>query len=224
MKYAPYSFSKLSTHDQCARKFKYQYIDKLPQEDRDITPLIKGGAVHSILENYPEPSTHKMAERYQYIADKFIQSEIGQKYMTRESVREHSFALTEKLEPTTYGDKEAIFRGHIDYICLDEDCINLIDWKTGKYVDEVHQNFNQLLFYAIYFFYSYPKIDNIRLSYVYIEHDLENTLLLERKYLDKYVDAMLDMMEKTEKDTVFEKNKTKLCDWCPYKNYCDNSI
>lgn len=223
MKYAPYSFSKLNTHNQCPRRFKYQYIDKIPQEERDVTPLLKGGAVHSILENFPEPSKHKLSEKYQYIVDNFMKSDIGQKYLTRDSVREHSFAITDKLEPTNYGNKESIFRGHIDYICLDNDCINLIDWKTGKYREEKYQDFNQLLFYAIYFFYSYPNVNNIRISYVYVEHDLENSITLERQYLNNYVNSLLEMIEKTETDTEFEKNKTELCEYCPYKNHCSNS-
>ena len=164
-----------------------------------------------------------MAEKYQYIADKFILSPLGQKYMTRDSVREHSFGITSKLEPTTYGDKEAIFRGHIDYVGVENDYIVLVDWKTGKYKDEKNQDFNQLLFYAIYFFYSYPKINNIKLSYVYVEHNLENTIILERKYLDNYINDLISLIEETENDVEFKKNETNLCEWCPYKEYCSNS-
>lgn len=151
MKYTPYSFSKLNTHKQCGRRFKYQYIDKIPQEDTDRTPLIKGGAIHSILEKYPEPSTHKMAEKYQDIADRFIVSTIGQKYMTNNSVREHSFGLTSSFKPTTYSDKEAIFRGHIDYICLEEMFVeeiievdDITEIPSGYEVVEVIENWRIL--------------------------------------------------------------------------------
>lgn len=123
MKYAPYSFSKLATHKHCNRKFKYNYIDKAPKDKTDMTALLKGGAVHSILEHYPNESTHKLAPKYQHIVDNFICTTLGEKYLNQESIREFSFGLTKQLTPTTYSDKEALFRGFIDFICTIEDTL-----------------------------------------------------------------------------------------------------
>lgn len=115
----PYSFSKLSTHVQCPRKYKYAYIDKAPEDqDVDITALLKGRAVHSIIENYPNKSTHAWAPKYQHIADKFFRTSLAKKYLTIPSTREHKFGISKKLEPTEYNDKEALFRGLIDYITI----------------------------------------------------------------------------------------------------------
>ena len=62
-KFAPYSFSKINMHKQCNRKFKYGYIVKAKREQQDRTALLKGGAVHSILEKHPEESTHKLERK-----------------------------------------------------------------------------------------------------------------------------------------------------------------
>lgn len=223
MKYTPYSFSKLSTHKHCNRKFKYNYIDKAPKDRIDMTALLKGGAVHSILEHYPESSTHKLAPKYQHIADKFIATNLGEKYLSHDSIREFNFGLTKELTPTTYSDKEALFRGSIDFICTIDDVLHLIDWKTGKYKEPKWQQYDQLMFYGIYFFQRYENIDTIKISYVYIEHeDHENAITLERQYIDTYVSELLELVNATENDIDFIKNPGPLCNWCEFKSHCNN--
>lgn len=225
MKYAPYSFSKLSTHNQCNRKFRYSYIDKAPQDNTDMTALLKGGAVHSIIEHYPNDSNHKLAEKYQHVADKFISTNLGQKYLTEKSIREFKFGLSNKLEPTGYSDKDALFRGSVDFICTIDNVLHLIDWKTGKLKDQKWQEYTQLMFYGIYFFQRYPKIDTIRISYVYVEHeDMENDLVLERQYLRRYIQELTEMIKKVEEDQTFPKNETKLCEWCSFRTHCSGDF
>ena len=223
MKYSPYSFSKLSTHKQCNRKFKYNYIDKAPQDKKDMTALLKGGAVHSILEHYPYQSTHKLAPQYQHIADKFIETKLGKLYLTQNSIKEYDFGLTNKLIPTTYSDKEALFRGSIDFICTIDKTLYLCDWKTGKYKDEKWQLYDQLMFYAIYFFQKYENINTINISYVYVEHEnMENTMILERQYLDTYIQELVELILNVEHDEDFKKTISPLCNYCEFKTHCDN--
>jgi len=224
MEYLPYSFSKLAVYKDCPKRFFYNYIEKAPQDHMDRTALIKGGAIHSIFEKYPEKSTHKHAERYQHIANKFINSELGQHYLFRESTREYDFGLTRDFKPTKYSDKTGLFRGSIDYICIIDGVLHLIDWKSGKYVQLRWQSFDQLSFYAIYFFMVYPNIDKIKLAYVYIEHGLQNDILLERKYLDNYIDGLMELINNLEKEEDFDKNPSRLCSWCPFQSHCKDDI
>ncbi len=224
MKYSPYSFSKINTYS-CNRKFKYNYIDKVKQQPQNMEPLLKGGAVHHILEHHPEKSTHKLAPKYQHIADKFLKSKLGLKYLSKDSIREFDFGLTKELTPTEYKDKDALFRGSIDFMYNDGEKLVIIDWKSGKIKDQKWQDYTQLNWYAIYFFQKYPKLNQILISYVYIEHDnYENPLLLDRKYLDNYINDLTSKIHNIEQDTEFSKNETKLCDWCNYQQHCINDI
>jgi len=188
----------------------------------DKTPLLKGVAIHSILENLPNKSTHKLAHKYQYIVDSFMESPLGTKYLSIDNSREFRFGLTKDLKPTEYKDKNAMFRGAIDLIGMDNDILYLCDWKSGKYKDQKYQNYDQLMFYAIYFFVKYPKVSNISISYVYVEHNIENSLLLSRDNLDVYVSQLSNQIISSETDVLFAKSYSKLCDWCPYKEHCDN--
>jgi len=96
----------------------------------------------------------------------------------------------------------------------------LIDWKTGKYKDPKWQDYDQLMYYAVYFFKRYPTIDKIKISFVYIEHHLENDMTLERKYLDRYINDLKDSINDIETDKEFEKNPSKLCEYCDFISTC----
>jgi len=224
MQNKPYSYSKLSIYKQCPRKYKYNYVYKLKRKPADRSALLKGGAVHSILESYPIQSTHPLASKIQYITDKFLKTELGFNYMNRSSTREYKFALNDKLEPIPY-TKEALFYGIIDYVCIVDDLLHLIDWKTGKYKDQKWQDYNQLMFYAIYFFKTFKDVNSIKISYVYVEHEnLENSIILERKYLDNYIRELNNMINNVETDTTFTKQESPLCDWCDFLDACGKNL
>jgi len=220
MKYAPYSYSRISVHEQCPRKFKYSYILKLPEENVDKTALFKGSALHNSLENYPGKGSHKLCEKYQPIIDDFLKTKY-KKYLDMPHISEEAIGLDENLNPCQYS-KKAMFRGKVDYFTVtDKKTILIADWKSGKYRDEKYQSYDQLMFYAIYFFKKYSKVNTIIIKYIYIEHNLDNSMKLERKYLDNYCNSLNKSINSAESSN-FEKKSSKLCDWCSYKNYCDN--
>lgn len=220
-RFAPYSFSRLATHKQCARKFKYNYVDKVPVEYTDRTALLKGGAVHSIIEFYPNPSSHKLAGKYKHIVDNFIRTKLGEKYLSKSSIREFDFGLTPDLNICEYSSKDALFRGSVDYVCVVDNVLHLIDWKTGKYKEQNWQSYDQLMFYAIYFFKRYPAINKIKISYVYVEHeDHENSLELTRDNLSNYVSELMGLITNVETDEHYNRNPSKLCGYCDFNKHC----
>jgi CRISPR/Cas system-associated exonuclease Cas4 (RecB family) len=94
---------------------------------------------------------------------------------------------------------------------------------SGKVIsakDERYQSYDQLMFYAIYFFIKYQNIMEIHISYLYVEHNLENSLVLERKYLNNYIKSLITDIKKIEETTEFNKNESKLCDFCGFNEIC----
>jgi CRISPR/Cas system-associated exonuclease Cas4 (RecB family) len=224
LKFAPYSFSRISTHKQCPRKFKYSYVDDVKVPFVYSEPLMKGGAVHHILEHHPELSTHKHQAKYQHIADKFLETDLAREIMMYERKVELDIGLTAELKPCAYGSKEAMFRGSIDCMFYNETTktMVLVDWKTGKLREPKWQSFDQLMYYAIYMFIKYPKLNNIMISYVFVEHEnAENNMSLARQYLRNYVTQLMGDIGAVEADIDYPKNATKLCDYCDYKSHCD---
>ncbi len=206
---------------QCPRKFKYSYIDKLPRKNTDKTALYKGLALHNILEKYPEVGTHKLTTKYQYIIDKFLKSKYIH-YLKRQSVKELGIGLSDTLEPMSYS-KKAMFRGYIDYFTIIDGVMHILDYKSGKLKEHKYQDFTQLMYYAIYMFKKYTKLDTIKLSYVYIEHDVDNSITLKRKYLHNYTKDLLTTIKEVE-ISEYNKTKTLLCKFCDYQDFCSKNI
>lgn len=223
MKFAPYSFSRISTYNTCPKKFDYQYNQKIKVPFVYSEALIKGGCVHHILENHPNVSTHKHQAKYQHIADKFLETDLGQHIFSYEHKREIDIGLTKDLELCDYKDKTAMFRGSVDCMAFDGTTMMLIDYKTGKLRDEKYTNYDQLSWYAIYFFIRYPKLENINISYVYVEH--ENQFKHKdytRDDLETLTKTLTDNINKIEQDENFEHNIGPLCNYCDFQDHCDN--
>jgi CRISPR/Cas system-associated exonuclease Cas4 (RecB family) len=219
--HAPYSYSRISTYQQCPLKFKFKYVDKVKVPFVYSEALIKGGTLHHILEHHPEKSTHKHQEKYQSVADEFINSDVGKDLLSRESKRELDIGLTKDLEPCEYSSKEAMFRGSVDYFTMKDDYLWIVDWKSGKEKDLKWQSFDQNMWYALYFFIMYGKLDKIKITYQYIEHNnADNSVIMERQYLLNYKTSLIDNINKIENDTEFKLKESALCPYCDFQDIC----
>lgn len=217
MKYSPYSFSKISCYQDCNRKFKYKYIDKIKVPINNEA-LVKGSKIHKILE-LEDFTNYNNDLEYKEIIDKFVNSDIGKDIFSKKSIKEYQIKLDSRINPCK---TDHIFVGYVDRI-NQSDILELIDYKTGKYKELHYQSFTQLIFYTIYFFRKYTNIDKIKIRYVYVEHCLENTLELERQYLDVYLDTFKKSIIEIETSEYYLKN-TKFCNWCEYKDLCDKDL
>jgi len=182
MKFAPYSPSKIGLHKQCPRKFKYRYIDRLPSEFIHSEATTKGHILHSLLEHYskslPEKikkiKTDRDIQRSEFYNkdlvkeciltyNKFIGTDLGKEIFSMTNIGNEVFgALDKKLKPTEYHAGNAMYRGKVDSIFVDNDekeiglvedipegyelietgttkriqlsnaVIHIIDWKTGR--------------------------------------------------------------------------------------------
>ena len=223
-----FSYSKISTYQQCPLKYKFQYIDKIPT--KPSIHLIKGSKIHKLLENF-ESFEYNPNTEYHDIVKSFMDSSLGIEILSKPSIREHQIKLNENLRADdSLTKKETRFIGYIDRINvyvettpLDETSKNveLIDFKTGKYKEPKYQDFQQLILYSIYMFDKY-EIDSILLRFVYVEHNLENSLLLNRSSTEIYRSQLQKDIETIESDTIFKKNQSPLCPWCDYQQICQN--
>ncbi len=58
-----------------------------------------------------------------------------------------------------------------------------------------------------------------------LQEELKNKILQLKKveYDQSKVDEFFKEIQILEKDNVYEKNETKLCDWCDFKEYCQSN-
>lgn len=232
MKYAPYSYSKISTYNSCPRKFKYMYIDKIPKEEKDDTPLRKGSFIHSLIEHNGDKNsipkkelpilTSKEEKEFTKIYNKFKNTELYKRYIETHGKHEVEFGIDKNLNTCGYFDEDCLVRGRIDYMCM-FDKLNIVDWKTGKVKPPQYQDGLQTLIYSLWAFQKFKKIRTVEVDYVYVEHIEKQEMLYDRKYINNYRKTLLKNIIEIEKDEVFEK-KPNLCDWCEYQQHCKKDI
>ena len=129
------------------------------------------------------------------------------------------------MKACSYYDKDALLRGSVDFICVKDNVLPLIDWNTGKPKDERFQEFEQLIFYSLYFFQTY-NIPKIVLSFVYIEsiddfgNGHENVLEITRESFEIYKKKIINKIINIEKSDNFLPKISKLCKFCEFNENC----
>lgn len=226
-KYSPYSFSKLNTYEMCPKRFKFRYIKKEKEGECDKSALIRGSAIHEMFENHQkgkEPKKSKYTADFKKAIERPQVKKIKKHLESPEKTcREVSFGMTKDFSPCEYKDKNALFRGKIDLVYIDNGVLNLADYKTGKAKDEKYQNYDQLLLYSIYFFQRYPSLEKLKISYVYVDQDVVNSLEVLRSFIETHKAHFLSIVNSIEADQEYIAKPSKLCHWCPYHKKCKES-
>ncbi len=234
MKYTPYSFSKMNTWLQCPRKFRYQYIDKIGTFESSIA-LDRGKFIHTLFEFEGNLEQVKNSGDYK----KVLKSGLMSKDNYRECIQiykdfkksklslwidskiqmfnELPIAMDKFLDTKDYNSPDVIFRGYVDKVIRDGDTLILIDYKTGKYKEDML--WDQLLYYGLTLFSQMP-FDKIILMNVFVEHIKFNKTILHRSDIKKYQKALLTNIKDIESDTSFDKNETQLCNFCQFQKTC----
>jgi CRISPR/Cas system-associated exonuclease Cas4 (RecB family) len=230
MKYAPYSFSKITTFIECQKKFDFSYVNKITIDREYIDPsyFIKGRFLHSYIANrlkggdgldigsYNIDENEKM-NLVDIAENTLIHEYVNFTYDFDCNLIEKQIFLGSKLEPVKI-KKEAAFVGYIDYIAFKEDLGIIIDWKTGKY--NKNPNFSQLELYAIWLFQHQVKLTEIDLIFFYVEHNALVNKTVTREDVEEMKNELTNAIDIIEHTKEFEINESKRCLRCQFYNTC----
>lgn len=231
-KLSRYSYSKISTYDDCHYKFKLKYIDRLKVEKLPIRALEKGKYIHKLIESYftlrllgdtinmktveemsIEDYPHNFPEevsRCISIFHSLINSDRFQKL----------FPVDACVYPEVEMEIPDIAVAYIDaYVEVSSDnSVILYDWKTGK---TTKYNGRQLAFYFLLLNHLRPEIKTVTIRYYLIEHDeiLEHTIDENSDIVLETKGWIIKTLEEIDKDTLYTKNMNN-CRFCEYKDYC----
>lgn len=236
-----FSHSRTECFENCPYKFKLRYIDKLetlPNFDDADNPLILGTALHHGLENNVEDAIAEYFSSYPIISDKHEYEALKLEYLIPKGKK--LIPINARFEVEIADDDN--FIGYIDLLVDNGDgTYDIYDFKYSNHVDKYLQS-RQLHLYKYFaekclkikvrklFFMFFPKIQ-IRQKKTEIEFQFRERLkeelqnaevqLIEVPYDKGKVDEYFEEIEKINDSTTFEKNQTRLCDWCEYQEYCE---
>jgi len=114
-------------------------------------------------------------------------------------------------------------KGYIDRLDKDDDGTwHIKDYKTTKSVK--HMKPFQLQTYGIYLLDAYPEIERFKGSYIMMRHDgMPLTYDFNREDVIKVKRDLLEKAQLILDEERWAPKPSPLCDWCDFKEVCQNS-
>lgn len=133
-KITSWSPSKLSAYEECPRKVKYKYIDKLPEPFDPDGPLARGQVIHESAEMYIAGRHTKLHDDLQNPKVKKLINMLKKDYKLKKVRVELELAFNQAWKPVGWLARDVYVRFKVDVLHLLKDgAANVIDWKTGKF-------------------------------------------------------------------------------------------
>lgn len=215
-KITSWSPSKLTCYEDCPRKAKYKYIDKLPEPSSPA--LERGTEIHGAAEMYVTGRTDKLHADLKNKKVKKLLSALRLAYKAKKVRTELELAFTKAWKMCHWLAPDVYCRFKIDVVhFLPGNAAHVIDWKTGKFKPDGEYD-EQLSAYAVGVLSAgLVKQATAQLVFTDVGEVVERDAgTLELKDLpkaqarwDKKAKAMLS-------DTLFPCSPGNSCRWCPY--------
>lgn len=231
------SHSRIETFKQCGYKYKLRYVDKLQTyfNGDPANPLIIGTALHTGIEKDVKTAIAEYYSNYPVITDQNVEEAIKLEAIIPKCKAVLPDGIYErKIEC-------AEFIGFIDLLVeVEKGVYDLYDFKYSNNVKNYLES-GQLHEYKHYFerttgekirdlyFMFAPKVairmkktetpETFRLRLRDELADKEPQIVKVEYDPNKVVDFLRSAKE-CRTATKFEKNESRLCDWCDYKEYC----
>lgn len=212
-----WSFSRWDCYQECPRKAKYKFIDKL-QEPK--TPALERGIMlHELAESYLRGLTRVVPKDLRLIT--FQLKDLKK----REAIPEAEHAFDKNWQPVDWFSKEAWCRVKADATILPSaknPVIETHDFKSGKSRIENRVKYDlQLELYSLGGLIKHPASSKAISSLIFIDTGESVQHLNPSEYLQKDVKALKKDWETRVKrmlnDTRFAPNPGNACRWCHFR-------
>lgn len=204
------SYSAWKTHDQCPRKYKHSYIDKLPRRPPG-NAVNRGLEVHDSIDKYFQRKGEEVHPE--------VRNHYGQWFMQMREydfTPELKFGVDENWEPAEFNDPKAAWRGLIDLaenLAKGETEMDWYEWKTGKiYQDHAYQS----NLYGTIALTCNPEVKLVRIHNVYFDQKKTET----REYKREDLEGLQFLWDKRRSlimnDEYYGPNPGWYCRYCDY--------
>jgi putative RecB family exonuclease len=226
-----FSYSRLDTYKMCASKYFYTYIQKEPRSFNDAAVL--GNIVHSVLEECLENDKQMDLEELQkeFVVQKQsydptsiipqplldVGHEILNEFYDKHS--DEDLRIYEKEFGFSFVIGNYAINGFIDRIdYYDENTINIIDYKTGKWEvaqKRIAENL-QLGIYALAVSLAFPDKE-IRGELYYLRSGKRKAHTFSQEDIEQVKIRLIDSIQEVIQDTSFSPTlNERVCSFCEH--------
>lgn len=243
-----YSNSKINTFLQCAKKYKFQYVDKIETEIENTIEAFIGDLVHRGLEklykdlNYAKlNSKEEIIEFYEKLWEEEYNENIlivkdyssdnykdkGRQMLVDYYDKYHPFnqGKTIGLETTDYYDLDENYKIHVRIdrlVDMGDGVYEIHDYKTNNQLKtqlEADED-RQLAIYSMGVKEKYADCKEVILVWHMLSFNKEVRSKRSKEELLKLKQEILEDIKRIESEEEFNPNQTALCDYCAYKEIC----
>lgn len=206
-----WSYSKLKNFEVCPKRMYEVDLSKNYVEKAEPGGALEwGNRVHDVL---AKALGHSVP-----LPDEMTQYQIWVDRVRRGSgnlLVEQKFAINRAFQKTTYFANDVWYRGIGDVVRIDRDLALVLDWKTGKILEDSVQ----LMLMAQCIFSHYPTVQHVRSEFVWLKEDCTTPELFSRQEVaDQWVGLMdrVNGMERAAQQMNYPPKPGRLCkNWCP---------
>lgn len=205
-----WSYSKLKNFEDCPKRhYEIDILKRYAEEPKPGGPLDVGNKAHDALakackgeEPLPVNFSH-----YQPWVDR-VRAGPG------ELLVEQRYAITRDFRACAYFARDCWYRGIGDVVRIDGPVALILDWKTGKILEDPVQ----LMLMAQCIFSHYPDVKRVRSEYVWLKEECTSPEVFDRKEVaDQWVELLgrVNALEAASKTLTYPPKPSGLC-----KKYC----
>jgi len=245
-----YSHSRLATFEDCAKRFEYRYVLKIPTDTEGIEAFV-GKRVHEVLERLYKatergnvPSLEKVIYRYHCLFEESFDADrvrivreatpvefyrqLGERCLSAYYRRHYPFDGDETIgieQRVTFAldeKREYRFQGIVDRIVRARDgVIEIHDYKTGRRVPTQKQ-LDEDRQLALYQIGLADRFPDqpMRLVWHYLQQDRKLTSTRTPEQLRYLSEDTMSVVDRIHDETEFKPKPSALCDWCEYNDRC----
>jgi hypothetical protein len=205
-----WSYSKLKNYETCPSRYYHVDVRKTFKEDDDNENLKWGNMVHAALakrlhEDVPLPKGMQEYEKW------CARIRAGSGYQL---LVEQKLAIDSNFGASSWFGDGAWYRGVADAIKVVGPVALVVDWKTGKIIEDSVQ----LALMAACVFAHHPQVEKLRAEFIWLKEDATTRLDIARSDMPKFWSSTLPrvaQLEHAHKTTAFPAKPSGLC-----KRFC----
>ncbi|HXV36065.1 MAG TPA: PD-(D/E)XK nuclease family protein [Myxococcota bacterium] len=245
-----FSHSRITTFEECPKRFEYRYRLKIPVESEGIEAFV-GKRVHEVLERLylaaqrgQLPALDRVLRRYEQLFDENFDPQrvrvvreqtpihhyrkLGERCLSAYYRRHYPFdadetlGIEQRLTFTLDDARGYRFQGVIDRLARARDgAIEVHDYKTGRRA-ATQKQVDEDRQLALYQIGLAEQYPDrpIRLVWHYLQQDRTLTSTRTPEQLQALRENTISAVDRINSETEFEPRASALCDWCEYNDRC----
>lgn len=236
------SVSKVKCYDSCHKKFKYNYILKMPKKEFEFFTF--GKLLHKALEEFHlsclqgsnEPHNKSMTKAFKLAKEEYKDKitpdmtgecfQILNQYLKILSTnKSHLISIpitaSEKQFELSLTDNITLV-GAIDRTQIDNDHIlHIADYKTSKNKKYLINDPFQLMTYAMVMMINDASLQRVRASYILLRHNFEPiTWEFSREEIMALKDKYMNYAKQITNEVEYVASPSQMCKFCEFLDIC----